>query len=112
MMAALDIRKDRTPTVLRKLAKTETDSRVARRMLAIANALDGMSREEAARSAGMDRQTLRDWVLRYNEHGIDGLADRWGGGRPPAFDAQDQAALMRRVLHGPEPDASALPGCT
>ena len=59
-MAALDIRKDRTPTVLRKLAKTETDSRVARRMLAIANALDGMSRAEAARSAGMDRQTLRD----------------------------------------------------
>jgi len=54
-MAALDIRKDRTPTVLRKLAKTETDSRVARRMLAIANALDGMSRAEAARSAGMDR---------------------------------------------------------
>ena len=76
-MAALEIRKDRTPTVLRKLAKAEADTRVARRMLAIANALDGMSREEAARSAGMDRQTLRDWVLRYNEHGIDGLADRW-----------------------------------
>src|SRR3954469_3439116 len=43
------------------------NARVARRILAIANALDGMSREEAARSAGMDRQTLRDWVLRYNE---------------------------------------------
>ena len=61
-MAALEIRKDRTPTVLRKLAKAEADTRVARRILAIANALDGMSREEAARSAGMDRQTLRDWV--------------------------------------------------
>ena len=90
-MVALDIRKDRTPTVLRKLAKTETDSRVARRMLAIANALDGMSRAEAARSAGMDRQTLRDWVLGYNEHGIEGLADRWGDGRPPMFDSQEQA---------------------
>src|SRR3977135_4703167 len=88
-MAALDIRKDRTPTVLRKLAKTETDSRVARRMLAIANALDGMSRAEAARSAGMDRQTLRDWVLRYNEHGIDGLADPWGDGRPPTLGAPE-----------------------
>ena len=66
-MAALEIRKDRTPTVLRKLAKVEADPRVARRILAIANALDGMSREEAARSAGMDRQTLRDWVVRYNE---------------------------------------------
>ena len=59
-MAALEIRKDRTPTALRKLAKTEADTRVARRILAIANALDGMSREQAARSAGMDRQTLRD----------------------------------------------------
>src|SRR5882762_8755697 len=58
-MAALSIRRDRTPAVLRKLAKGEADARVARRMLAIANALDGMSREDAARSAGMDRQTLR-----------------------------------------------------
>jgi len=54
-MAALEIRKDRTPTVLRKLAKVEKDVRVARRMLAITNALEGMSREAAARSAGMDR---------------------------------------------------------
>ena len=36
-------------------------------------------------AAGMDRQTLRDWVVRYNEHGIDGLADRWGDGRPPTL---------------------------
>jgi hypothetical protein len=70
-MSALEIRKDRTPAVLRKLAKAKTDVRVARRILALANALGGMSRE--AQSAGMDRQTLRDWVIRYNEHGIDGL---------------------------------------
>ncbi len=63
-MAALEIRKDRTPAVLRKLAKETDDARVARRLLAIANALDGMSREDAARAAGMDSQTLRDWVLR------------------------------------------------
>lgn len=111
-MAALEIRKDRTPTVLRKLAKAEADTRVARRMLAIANALDGMSREEAARSAGMDRQTLRDWVVRYNEHGIDGLADRWGDGRPPTFDGQEQAELMRIVLDGPDPEASGLSAYT
>ena len=54
-MLALSIRRDRTPTVLRKLAKMESDARIARRILAIANALDGMSREEAAQSAGMDR---------------------------------------------------------
>ena len=70
-LAALKIRKDRTPTALRKLAKEADDARVARRILAIANALVGMSREDAARAAGMDSQTLRDWVLRYNAHGVE-----------------------------------------
>ncbi len=111
-MARLDIRKDRTPATLRKLAKTVDDPRVARRILAIANALDGMSREVAARSAGMDRQTLRDWVLRYNRHGIDGLCDRWGEGRPPMFDAREQVELMRIVLAGPDPETSGLSAYT
>src|SRR2546423_14456703 len=91
-MAALTISKDRTPVMLRKLAKAEEDARVGRRMLAIANALDGMSREAAAQAAGMDRQTLRDWVIRYNENGIDGLLDRWDGGRPPRLEAVEPAA--------------------
>jgi hypothetical protein len=69
-MKELKIRRDRTPAMLRKLAKDESDPRVTRRILAIANALSGMNRAEAARSAGMDRQTLRDWVIRYNAHGI------------------------------------------
>ena len=111
-MAAIEIRKDRTPAVLRKLAKAEADPRVARRILAIANALDGMRREDAARSAGMDRQTLRDWVLRYNAEGIDGLADRWNGGRPPRFDAAEQAELMRIVLTGPAPGSSGISAYT
>src|SRR5262249_49483434 len=64
-MKELKIRKDRTPAVLRKLAKDETDARVARRILAIANALSGMNRAEAAGRTGMDRQTLRDWVIRW-----------------------------------------------
>ena len=85
-MSAPSIRRDRTPRVLRKLAKAESDARIARRILAIANALDGMSREDAAQSAGMDRQTLRDWVIRYNEHGLDGLADLARDGRPPKLD--------------------------
>ena len=63
-MTALIIRTDRTPAVIRKLAKAEANARVARRLLAIANALSGMSRKEAAEAAGMDRQTLRDWVMR------------------------------------------------
>ena len=85
-MSALSIRRDRTPTVLRKLANGESDARRTRRILAIANALDGMSREAAAQAAGMDRQTLRDWVTRYNEDGLDGLADRRRDGRPPVHE--------------------------
>ena len=103
-MGTLKIRKDRTPPVLRKLAKAETDVRVARRLLAIANALSGMSRAEAARSAGMDRQTLRDWIIRYNEHGVDGLDDNWNGGRPPMLTLDEQAELLAIVMAGPDPE--------
>jgi transposase len=111
-MSALSIRRDRTPVVLRKLAKAESDVRVARRTLAIANALDGMSREHAARSAGMDRQTLRDWVIRYNEHGLDGLADRWREGRPPKLSPEEKAELLAIILAGPDPEASGLSAFT
>src|SRR6516225_3545432 len=111
-MSALSIRRDRTPAVLRKLAKGESDSRITRRILAIASALDGNNRREAARSAGMDRQTLRDWVIRYNEYGLDGLADLPRDGRPPKLDAKEKAELMRIVLAGPDPEASGLSAFT
>ena len=111
-MAALCIRKDRTPAVLRKLAKAETNTRVARRLLAIANALSGMSRKDAAEAAGMDRQALRDWVIRYNAHGLEGLYDCWGDGRPPRLDIQEQAELMRIVLAGPDPEADGISAFT
>jgi transposase len=97
--------KDRTPEVLRKLAKAETNGRAARRLLAIATALSGMSRKEAAEAAGMDRQMLRDWVIRYNAYGPDGLYDCWGDGRPPRLDPEEQAGLMRIVLAGPDPES-------
>lgn len=103
-MAKLKIRKDRTPTVLRKLAKDEPDSRISRRLLAIANALAGMRRADAAKCAGMDRQTLRDWVFRYNEHGIEGLSDNWKGGRPPMLTLDEQAELLAIVMAGPDPE--------
>ncbi len=105
IMTALIIRRDRTPVVLRKLAKAEATTRVARRLLAIANALSGMSRKEAAEAAGMDRQTLRDWVIRYNAHGLDGLYDCWGDGRPPRLEPEEQAELTRIVLAGPDADS-------
>ncbi len=103
-MGTLKIRKDRTAAVLRKLAKDENNGRVARRLLAIANALCGMSRAEAARSAGMDRQTLRDWVIRYNAHGVAGLTDNWQGGRPPMLTLDEQAELLAAVMAGPDPE--------
>ena len=111
-MATLAIRRDRTAVVLRKLAKAESNVRVARRMLAIANALCGMSRKAAAEAAGMDRQALRDWVIRYNEHGLDGLCDQWGDGRPPRLEAQEQAELMGIIMTGPDPETDGISAFT
>ena len=108
MAVPLEIRRDRTPAVLRKEATAETDARIARRMLAIANALDGMSREAAAQTAGMDRQTLRDWVIRYNENGIDGLFDCWDGGRPPRLEPDELAELYAIVMAGPDPEIDGV----
>jgi transposase len=107
-MPGLTIRKDRTPAMLRKLAKGEEDARVARRLLAIASALEGMDRKAAAEAAGMDRQTLRDWVVRYNEHGIDGLLDRWSGGRPPRLEPDEVTELYAIVMKGPDPEIDGI----
>ena len=72
-----------------------------RRLLALANALEGMPREEAARLAGMTGQTLGDWVHRYNQEGVAGLRDRPRPGRPCGLDEGQQAALKALVLGGP-----------
>jgi transposase len=102
-MPALPIRTDTSPAELRGLARRESDGRVSRRMLAIANALEGMDRAMAARAAGMDRQTLRDWVIRYNRGGPAALFDAWGDGRPCRMSDGAQAALRALVLAGPDP---------
>jgi transposase len=86
MPAPLPINTDRDAAELRRLARRERDGRVSARLLALANALDGLPREEAARLAGMTGQTLGDWVHRYNAEGIDGLRDRPRAGRPCALD--------------------------
>jgi transposase len=101
-MVAVPIAAERTPAEPRALARRERDGRVSARLLALANALDGMSREEAARAAGMDRQTLRDWVHRYNAAGVEGLRDRPRPGRPCALDEGRQAALKALILRGPK----------
>ena len=106
-MVALTIRKDRTAAVLRRMARSESDARVSRRLLAIANALSGMDRKAAAEAAGMDRQALRDWIIRYNAHGVVGLRDRWGKGRP-----DEQAELAAIILRGPDPEADGISAYT
>ena len=109
---ALEIRKDRTPAVLRRLAKSESNARVSRRMLAIANALSGMDRKTAAEAAGMDRQALRDWVIRYNELGVEGLHDRWGKGRPARLNPEEAAELATIILSGPDPEVDGISAYT
>ena len=112
MGAALSIRGDMPAEELRRLARLERDGRVACRLMALANALDGMSRERAAHQAGMDRQTLRDWVIRFNAAGIDGLRDRPRSGRPPFLDEGQMAALKAIVLRGPNPERDGVSAWT
>jgi transposase len=108
MGAALPIRDDVAAEELRRLARQESDGRVACRLLGVANALDGMSRERAARQAGMDRQTLRDWVIRFNAEGVEGLRDRPKSGRPTWLDEGQQAAFKALVLRGPDPERDGV----
>lgn len=107
-MPALTIRTDMTSEELRRLARGETDSRICRRLLAIAMALDGGSREEAARQAGMDRQTLRDWIVRYNAEGVEGLRDRARSGRPPLLAAALEPELARLIAAGPDAERDGV----
>jgi transposase len=103
-MPALAIRQDLPAAELRGLARHEPDRRAAMRLLAVAHALDGFSRAEAARLAGMERQALRDAVRRYNAEGPSGLHDRPRSGRPEGLTPGQQAALKARVLRGPNPE--------
>src|SRR5918911_1581136 len=93
---------------LRREAKRCRDAAAARRMLALALVLEGFSREEAARHAGMDRQTLRDWVHRYNAEGLDGLRDRPRSGRRPRLSPEQEAELAAAVERGPDPDRDGV----
>ena len=107
-MPALAICRDLSPAELRRLARFEPDRRASMRLLAIANALEGMSRAEAARLAGMERQALRDAVIRYNAQGPAGLHDRPRSGRPEGLSEGQQAALKAWVLRGPDPERDGV----
>lgn len=88
---------------LRRAASRARNAVAARRMLALALVLEGSSRAQAARSAGMDRQTLRDWVHRYNEQGLAGLTDKRGKAGPkPRLSSAQEAELAVLVRRGPD----------
>jgi transposase len=86
---------------LRRAAGRSRDASAARRMLGLALVLEGKSRTEAAQAAGMDRQTLRDWVHRYNDEGLAGLSDRHGGGTQRLLSSEQEAELAQWVRQGP-----------
>src|SRR6266487_1889334 len=97
MGQAIAVGRDFTSEEVRQLAKRAKDSSQARRLLAIAAVLDGASRQDAAKAAGMDRQTLRDWVIRFNEKGANGLVNIPSPGAPPKLDDRHKAFLARIV---------------
>jgi transposase len=100
---AIDLtRNDLDSRGLRVAASACRDGAASRRMLALALILEGESRTDAARVCGMDRQTLRDWVHRYNAEGLAGLTDRYGGGRAALLNAAQQAEFRQIVLAGPD----------
>src|SRR4028119_834390 len=102
MPAAVRIRTDYSASELRRLAAATKNANQSRRLLSLAAVLDGMSRAEAARIGGMDRQTLRDWVHRFNERGPEGLKDTWSKGNPPRLSTEQQGELVRLVEIGPD----------
>ena len=97
------VRTDFAAVEVRRLARRARDSDQVRRLLAIAAVLDGASRAEAAKIGGMDRQTLRDWVIRFNEQGPDGLINVPAPGAPAKLNAEHRAFLAQIVDEGPIP---------
>ena len=102
MPAAVKMREDYSAEQLRALAKRSKDAHQSRRLLSLAAVRDGMDRGEAAKIGGMDRQTLRDWVHRFNAKGPDGLIDNWTSGPTPRLSADQLAELAMIVETGPD----------
>src|SRR3954464_8328963 len=101
-------RKEPGAVELRREARRCRDTAASRRMLALALVLEGSSREEAARAAGMDRQTLPDRVHRYDAEGLPGLRDRPRSGRRPRLTPEQEAELATAVEQGPDPDRDGV----
>jgi len=103
------VRRDHTPAELRATAARSKDAAYARRVLALALVAEGSARKDAAETCGMDRQTLRDWVLRYNAEGLTGLCNRPHAGGPPGKLTEGQTTkLAEWVRSGPDPETDKI----
>jgi transposase len=103
MAAAIALRSDFTGPDLRRLARQTQDAKQARRLLALATIYDGSSRSDAARIGDVGLQIIRDWVLRFNAAGPDGLVDRKARGPEPRLNDDHRAALAAAIESGPIP---------
>ena len=104
----LALREDFTGSDLRRLARASRDADQTRRLLALAVIYDGGSRAEAAETGGVGRQIIRDWVVRFNAEGPDGLITRKAPGAAPKLDATQRAALAQVVERGPDPEIDGV----
>ena len=108
MAAAIKVRGDWTSDELRRAARGCGDGDQVRRLRALALILDGGSRSEAAKLAGVTLQIVRDWVLRFNAEGPDGLATRKAPGRSAILNDEQRARLAEQVETGPIPAAHGV----
>jgi transposase len=103
MAAPIALRDDFDGPGLRRLAKATKDAAQARRLLALAEIYDGGSRTDAARIGGVTLQIVRDWGVRFNQHGPDRLINRTAPGNRPKLNEDQRLALARMVESGPIP---------
>ncbi len=103
MAAPIPLRCDFDAALLRKLARGSRDPDQTRRLLALAEIYDGGSRSDAARIGGVGLQIVRDWVLRFNAEGPDGLVNGKAPSAPSLLDDPQRQALRQAVEDGPVP---------
>ena len=103
MGRAVELRGDYDGDGLRRLGRQSRDSDQTRRLLALAVIYDGGRRTDAAKHGGVTLQIIRDWVLRFNADGPDGLKNRWSAGPTPKLTAKHRQALAEMVERGPIP---------
>src|SRR6202051_114348 len=103
MSVPIPPRGDFNAAQLRGLAKRTKDGPQARRLLALAVIYDGGTRSEAAKLGGVELHTVRDWVLRFNARGPDGLLDGKAPGQPSKLNDPQRQAIARMIESGPLP---------